>query len=343
MAQYLFDIPALTTKLIAAHRRGAYVRILIDDGERNPQIRQLRQALGTNKKARSFVATCRHSCMSSTPSNHAKFYLFSVAGKDRYVSMISSANPYAENTYNSWNNHHTIVGDAKIYNSLRRYFIDMLADRNNPNYFRVTGSGKYTIYIYPRKARRPRDIVMLNVLNQVSCKKTKKGYGTRDRRTMIRVANWGWTGARIDVAHRLWTLHDNGCRVQVMINKGRIAKPVLRVLLKPSRKYGRMPVYDAWHDKNRNDIASLYVHHKMMTINGRLKSGKNVKITWTGSQNFTAGGTLRNNDIVLRIVDPAVVHAYNVNFAYIRRNYTRRLRSVPVEHGPDLGRLQNHS
>ena len=151
---------------------------------------------------------------------------------------------------------------------------------------------------------------------------------------MIRVANWGWTGARIDVAKRLWTLHNHGCRVQVMINRGRIAKPVLRVLLTPSRKYGRMPVYDAWHDKNRNDIASLYVHHKMTTINGRLKSGKNVKITWTGSQNFTAGGTLRNNDIVLRIVDPAVVHAYNVNFAYIRRNYTRRLRSVPANTGP---------
>jgi hypothetical protein len=64
----------------------------------------------------------------------------------------------------------------------------------------------------------------------------------------------------------------------------------------------------------------------MTTIDGRLKNGKHVKITWTGSQNFTAGGTLVNNDIVLRIVDPAVVHAYNTNFAYIRRNYTRRLR-----------------
>ena len=56
----------------------------------------------------------------------------------------------------------------------------MLADRNNLNYFRVTGSGKYTIYMYPRKARRPEDIVVLNALNKVSCTKTKKGYGTKD-------------------------------------------------------------------------------------------------------------------------------------------------------------------
>ena len=67
----------------------------------------------------------------------------------------------------------------------------------------------------------------------------------------------------------------------------------------------------------------------MTTINGRLKGGRNVKITWTGSQNFTSGGTLVNNEVVLRIVDPAVVHAYNTNFAYIRRNYTNRLLAVP--------------
>ena len=107
----------------------------------------------------------------------------------------------------------------------------------------------------------------------------------------------------------------------------------MHVLLRPSPKYGQMPVYDAWKDPNRNNVAGLYVHHKMTTINGRLKGGKNVKITWTGSQNFTAGGTLANNDIVLRIADPAVVYAYNVNFAYIRQHHTRRLKAVPWDTG----------
>ena len=330
MAQYLFDSRTLTRKLIAAHRRGAYVRILIDRGERSREIRRLRKVLGKNKRARSYVAACRHSCMAGKRSNqHAKFFLFSVAGKARHVSMISSANPWGQNVRNSWNNHHTIVGDAKIFGSLRRYFVDMQADRHDVNYFRFTGSGKYTIYLYPRQARRPEDIVVLHALNQVSCRKTKRGYGTSSRKTMIRVANWGWSGARLDVAKRLWRLHDKGCKVQVMINRGRIARNVLHVLLRPSWRYGRMPVYDAWHDKNNNDVARLYVHHKMTTINGRLKGGRNVMITWTGSQNFTSGGTLVNNDIVLRIVDPAVVHAYNVNFAYIRRNYTNRLLAVP--------------
>ena len=70
--------------------------------------------------------------------------------------MISSANPYTGNTYNSWNNNHTIVGDTTIYNSLTKYFTDMLADRTNLNYFRVTTSGKYTMYLYPQAARTAR-------------------------------------------------------------------------------------------------------------------------------------------------------------------------------------------
>ena len=239
MAQYLFDSRTLTKKLIAAHRRGAYVRILIDSRERSREIRRLRSALGKNKRARSYVAICRHSCMAGKRSNqHAKFYLFSVAGKARHVSMISSANPWGQNVRNSWNNHHTIVGDAKIFSSLRQYFVDMQADRHDVNYFRLTGSGKYTIYLYPRQARRPEDIVVLHALNQVSCKKTERGYGSSSRKTMIRVANWGWSGARLDVAKRLWRLHDKGCKVQVMINRGRIARNVLHVLLTPSRRYG---------------------------------------------------------------------------------------------------------
>ena len=328
MAQYLFDLGSVARRLVAAHRRGVSVQILIDDGESNKHIRKVRKVLGTNKKARSFVATCHHSCMSSgTSVIHSKFYLFSVSGKARYVSMISSANPYRGNTYNSWNNNHTIVGNTTMYYSLSKYFTDMLRDKKDLNYFRVTKSGKYTMYLYPQAARSSNDIVLMKVLNQVSCKPTGKGYGTRGR-TLIRVANWGWSTTRNDIAQRLWKLHDSGCKVQVMINKGRISRGVLKVLLKRSQKHGKMPVYDAWYDANNNNVAGLYVHDKYLTLNGLL-GGKNVKITWTGSQNFTALGTLANNDIVLRIVDPAITHAYNVHFAYIRKRATHRMYSVP--------------
>lgn len=330
MAMYLFDIKSVAKKLIAAHRRGVSVQILLDDNMANKQIRRVKKVLGTNKKARSFLRVCKHSCMSNgTSVMHAKFYLFSVAGKSRYVSLISSGNPYSGNTTKSWNNTHTIVRDRTIYDSLSRYFTDMLPDKTNLDYYRVTTSGKYTVYYYPQKIRRSDDLVWMKALNRTSCSTTAPGFGNRRRRTMIRVANWGWTTPRIDVARRLWRLHNAGCSVHVVINRGRTSKKVLRVLLKPSKKYGKMPVYNAWRDWRKKAVAGLYVHHKVVTIDGLL-NGRNVKIALTGSQNFTALGTMANNDLVVRVVDARITNAYNKNFAYIRDHYTRRMRTVPL-------------
>jgi hypothetical protein len=127
-------------KLIAAHKRGVIVQLLIDDYPMSVQTLRVRAALGTRKSTdKSFVSRCKNSCMSSELSvMHAKFYLFSHSGASRNVSMISSANPYTGNTAVSWNNHHIIVGDQKLYDSLNRYFVDMLPDRDQPNYYRTT-------------------------------------------------------------------------------------------------------------------------------------------------------------------------------------------------------------
>lgn len=327
MAMYLFDIKSVANSLIAADKRGVSVQIVIDGEESNKWIRKVKRALGKNKKSRSFVATCAHSCMSKSKAViHAKFYTFSVAGQRKYVSILSSANPYTGNTSLSWNNAHTIVGDKIIYDSLNRYFTDMIKDKSNRKYFRSTTSGKYTIWLYPQTPKKPNDIVWMNALNQVKCK-TTKGYGTSDGRTMIRLANWGWSSPRIDVAEKLVQLKAAGCNVQVMINRGRITKPVMKVLLTKT-KNGQIPVYDAWRDSNNDGFASLYVHHKMMTINGRM-GAKDVKITWTGSQNFTGPGTYTNTDIVLRIIDPRVTMAYEKNFAYIRGKATKRVTRMP--------------
>ncbi|MFT4166571.1 MAG: phospholipase D-like domain-containing protein, partial [Microlunatus sp.] len=327
MAMYLFDIKSVANSLIKADKRGVSVQIIIDGEESNKWIRKVKRALGKNKKSRSFVATCKHSCLSNSQAViHAKFYTFSVAGQRKYVSIISSANPYTGNTSLSWNNAHAIVGDKIIFDSLNQYFTDMLKDKPNRKYWRSTTSGKYTIWMYPQTPKKENDIVWMNALNQVKCK-TSKGYGTAKGQTMIRLANWGWSSQRIDIAKKLVELKGKGCNVQVMINRGRITKPVMKALLK-NTKYGKVPIYDAWRDGDNDGFASLYVHHKMMTIDGRMGK-KDVKITWTGSQNFTGPGTYTNTDIVLRIIDSKVTKAYEENFAYIRGRYTRKVVRMP--------------
>jgi phosphatidylserine/phosphatidylglycerophosphate/cardiolipin synthase-like enzyme len=328
IAHYSFDIPSTLNKLIAAHRRGVNVQMVIDRHEVTAETKKLTTELGRNKTKLSFVATCKRSCMSSKPSvMHAKFYLFSAVGTSKLVSMISSANLSNTNAATSWNNNQTIVGDAKIYASLNKYFVDMLADRDTPRYFRTTSSGKYKLYLYPRAAA-PNYLAILDVLRHVKCKGTAKGYGSGGR-TVVRVAMYSWSYPRRDIANRLWTLHNNGCKVDVIYNSARTNRNVTKALLKRSTKYGTMKVYDAWKDKNHNGLPERYMHHKALIVNGIWFAKNNVKVTYTGSQNFTANATLDNNDIIFRIIDNATYNAYSKNLSYIESHSTKRVTSVP--------------
>lgn len=324
MAMYLFNQGSSTDRLIAAHRRGVNVQFLIDDGANTSQLRKLKKVLGTNKRARSFVAKCKRSCMSNTAGSsiHVKYYLFTRVGRATNVSIISSANPHGVNIHNSFNNSQTIVNNPAIYRSLRKYFTDMLLDKTNLSYFRGTRSGAYTVYYYPR---RPVRIHYLDVLKSVRCR-TAKNMGSKGR-TVVRLGMWGFTNPRMDVARKLWSLHNAGCKVDVTLNRGRASRTVMRQLLVKSKRYGQMLVEDAWKDKNRNDYAESYIHHKELLVNGWVE-GRNQRLVYTGSQNLTGPGSLFNDDIVLRIADSRTYFAYSKNLSYVQKK-SKRLRSTP--------------
>ena len=172
MVMYLFNDNTMLKRLIAAHKRGVKVQLVIDDGADAPQVKTLKKALGTKKNYnRSFVFQCKRSCMSNYPWStvHGKVYAFSQVGNAKNVTIISSANPHGVNIYNSWNNSHTIVNNAVMYTAMRQYFTDTTMDRSNYNYgntFRSSGggvdrngiitSGKYQITLFPRRHRSDR-------------------------------------------------------------------------------------------------------------------------------------------------------------------------------------------
>ena len=221
---------------------------------------------------------------------HSKFYLFSKSGTAKYVSMVGSANPYQGNIYNSWNDAHTIVGNTAIYNALVKYFNNLLKDKTNLNYYRTASSGKYKLYFFPRK----RGVTILEVLKGVRCTGVKKGYGSGGR-TVIRIGQWGWTAPRADIARQLSQLQGRGCKVEVIINKARTSKKVFAPLLR-NTKYGKIKIYDGWYDGNDNGVAGLYIHHKVLAINGRWFGSKGTKVVYTGSQNYTEEGNRVNDE-----------------------------------------------
>ena len=335
MAMYLFSEKSTADRLIAAHKRGVNVRFLIDNGAWDTsQVKRLRKAFGTSRSASSFVVKCnRGSCMSDYPyaTIHVKYYLFSQAGTAKNVSIISSANPHRVNIYNSFNNTHVIPNDPAIYDHLMTYFNDMIKNKQNHTYGngKDLTSGKYTLYIYPQRrivAGKQYPIIQyLDVLKTVKCT-TASNMGSKGR-TVVRMSMWGFTNPRMDVAKKLWSLHNSGCKVDVSLNRGRASRSIMKQLLKKSKKYGKIKLYDAWKDKNRNDYAEQYTHHKAMIINGNVM-GKNQRVVWTGSQNLTSNGSLYNDDMVLRITDSPTYFAYSNNFSYIEKK-SKRLRSTP--------------
>ncbi|HEX8508691.1 MAG TPA: phospholipase D-like domain-containing protein [Propionibacteriaceae bacterium] len=331
IAQYLFDLDSSADALIAAHKRGVNVHLLIDDNPVSAQSKRVRTALGNKRSARSYLVRCKNSCMSSKTSvMHAKFFMFSQSGLSRNVSMISAANLYTGNTFTSWNNLHTLVGDTTMYASLSRYFDDMLPDIDRPNYYRTTTSGAYKAYFFPRRAvAGTADVPLLDVLNHVRCTGAAAGYGTSKGRTVVRIAQWGWSAARLDIARRLWTLHDQGCAVEVILNNFQTGVRVTQTLLRPSRTRGVMRVYNAGIDSNGNGKRDLYMHHKVLTVNGVWFGRRNTRVVYTGSANLTGPGLLANNEILLRIMGTPTYNAYAGNLGYIRDRWTRRVTRAP--------------
>ena len=90
-----------------------------------------------------------------------------------------------------------------------------------------------------------------------------------------------------------------------------------------------MRIYNGGIDSNKNGKRDLYVHHKVLTVNGVWFAHPNTRIVYTGSANLTGPGLLANNEILLRIVGTPTYNAYAGNLAYIRDRWTRRVTRAP--------------
>jgi phosphatidylserine/phosphatidylglycerophosphate/cardiolipin synthase-like enzyme len=103
---------------------------------------------------------------------------------------------------------------------------------------------------------------------------------------------------------------------------------VIEQLTKTSKRYGKIPVYDAWVDKGGDGYGEYYNHHKAFIVNGNWFGNPRAKVTYTGSANFSAPATEANNDIVLRVLGAATYNAYSRQFTFIRKHYTHRIHKA---------------
>jgi phosphatidylserine/phosphatidylglycerophosphate/cardiolipin synthase-like enzyme len=299
---YSFDYKPVADALIDAKRRGAQVRLLIDSHTETDQIRRLRSFLGTGTSDGSYLRTCKYSCMANQPSFiHSKLYLFSRTGGAKYVSMNSSANPAETGVSRSWNNTYTTVGDKTLYDANVDNFNDMLPDKTNTDYYHTLESPPLKQYFFPRAGSTKNSDTLYNILNDVSCPST------------IRLTTYFWTSARLYLAEKLSALKKAGCKVEVIYPDGPGGQDTIYPEVTAELRSGAI---DTW---NTRPNEGLYVHNKVILIDGTYQGVGGQKLVYATSQNLTLTSLRESNEVMLRIPnDPTAYLAYLNNFQQIK-------------------------
>jgi phosphatidylserine/phosphatidylglycerophosphate/cardiolipin synthase-like enzyme len=308
-AFYSINLDDLADKLIAAHKRGVYVKVLMDQHSKNSIWSRLVSALGSKvstASASSFAALCYGGCVAHHYSNgapaaylHTKFFLFS-GGGTRTVTL-TSANPTDTQAEVASNNSYTVVGNTGLYNAYVKNFTDMAkgaAGTHKPDYYWTYGSNPKAYY-WP-KASGASDTI-LGVLQLVTCSKTYP--------SQVRVAMFEWTDNRLSLAKQLASMASKGCKVTVAYTKSQVSSAVRSTLAN-----SKVDVRDTTHGKNADGYAEHYTHDKYLLIDGRYNGTSGRKIVLTGSANYTANALYHNDESDMKITSSAVYAAYLANF-----------------------------
>jgi len=312
---YSFDYEPMKLALLRAKTRGAQVRLLIDSHTETQQIKDLRKALGTGTSDGSYLRTCKYSCMANKPSFiHSKLYLFSRTGGATRVSMNSSANPAWTGVNKSWNNTYTTV-DKTLYDANVDNFNDMLPDKTNTDYYHTVESPPLKEYFFPRAGSTKNSDTIYNILSDVGCSKTGP-------RTTVRLTTYFWTSARLYLAEKLSAMRKAGCNVEVIYPDGSGSQDTIYPEVTAELRSGAI---DTW---NTRPNAGLYVHNKVILIEGTYQGVGGQQLVYATSQNLTLTSLRESNEVMLRIPNLPAYGAYLGNFQQIKSQSVKIIGSA---------------
>ena len=131
ISAYSLDRQVFADELIAAHKRGVKVQVLLNDHlVPSAQVR-IQRVLGHKTKKSSFLKRCVSGCRADENEYnnlHSKFYLFSRTGRNRNVVMLGSQNMTLNAVRWQWNDLWTTVGKKQLYDQFEALFNDMRPD-----------------------------------------------------------------------------------------------------------------------------------------------------------------------------------------------------------------------
>ncbi|MWA11095.1 phospholipase D-like domain-containing protein [Streptomyces sp. BA2] len=317
--------------LVAAKNRGVHVQMVLDESSRsdrpaNTSYATLAAELGTDKNKPSFVTLCPagKSCLGDPKYGksimHNKFWLFSqVEGaRDVVVQTTSNSTPSAHTKF--YNDALQLPNNPTMYEAYADYFADMIRkDWRNWDY-RTVSDGLYKAYFFPRSGTVNETDTMYSVLNNVQCN-YKDAAGVA-RHTNIRASIFKIT--RKQIADKLVSLKKAGCTVSILYAETDSAKS----------QGGTPGTWEALHKTGGptmrcfNDdrdplrpgaklVTPYIIHSKYLLIDGKY-DGRQNKLSFTGSQNYTAPALRENDEAIVKVDDDSVHDAYRGHFDRVR-------------------------
>ena len=308
IAAYSNDRKDVADALIAAHRRGVHVQVLLNDNWTSHQTDRLQRVLGKDVQRQSFLRICRSACRGGKGNLHSKFYLFSWTGAVHNVVMVGSVNLTGYGVKTQWNDLFTAVRRPGLHKAFRVVFAQMKRDRKMAHPFRHVSAGPYDVNFYPRYNTTAADDPIMKRFRAVHCNHVRGPAGV-DGHTMIRVNMYGWNGTRgVYLAKKMASLSRHGCNVKVVeTNAG---GRVVRIL-----QGGGVVVRTPDQDRNHNGVVDLYTHQKWMLLSGRYGTSTGWHV-WTGSQNWS-DRSLNGDEVTLHIPKRGVFWSYRQNFQHM--------------------------
>ncbi|MGW2571409.1 phospholipase D-like domain-containing protein [Streptomyces sp. NPDC001537] len=328
--------------LLAAHRRGANVRIIVDDSTYvdgdskefpNPAFRSLRAGLGTNDAARSWIVVCddkfedqdgvddvERGCLSVAPPepayNHNKFFLFSRIGPfddgTSYSKVVFQTSSNLSDWYKveSFNDSVTFANGA-VYDGYASYHEKQRTARarpggNNHVYFSTPTGSAYRGFFFPRgdsSYNNPATDTIVNSLDEVACHYT--GTDGKRHQTDIRIVMHSFQGSRVQVADKLAQLRGRGCWIDIIYAES------------DSRITGKLANAGIQHRRCRiphGPGIDVRPHNKEILIDGSF-GGDITPRVYTGSANLT-GSSLRSADEAIVRIAGASYHAKYLSTFY---------------------------
>lgn len=305
VSMYVFNDRSVWRALKRALDRRVRLRIVLDGHDTPPPADELRERIGSDPDAPSYLVSCEKSCRGETGVNHQKFFMFSSSAGVRHVVLVSSGNMTGGNVDQEWNDLFSVGGSKPVYDSFDAVFEQLKLDKPVSRPYVEAEQRSFSQGFYPARGidnggRDP----WLDYLDDVSCSGAARP-GLKGR-TKIRVSMSAMHGDRgRSGAHRLAALAGDGCDVKVIF--GASSGEGVRTILTNGGVTWRM-------SRHRG----LRSHQKMLLINGKIGDDSLATRVYTGSLNWTDSAVNRD-EVVLGVRTLHTMRLYTQNWYYMWR------------------------